>query len=42
MKAETKRKLKEYATIIFLSGDTKMLVAWLMFVAGFIIGAIIL
>ena len=41
MKAETKRKIKEIATIVFISGDTNMWLAWIMFIVGLIIGGIV-
>ena len=39
IKAETKKKIKEIATIVFISGETKMWLAWVMFIVGVTIGA---
>ena len=41
MKAETKKKIKEIVTIVFLVGETKMWLAWVLFIVGLIIGAVI-
>ena len=41
MKDETKEKILDVLSAIFISGDTYMVVAWAMFILGFIFGAII-
>jgi len=41
MKEETKEKIIKVLEAIFVSGDTIMIVAWVFFILGFVLGAII-
>jgi hypothetical protein len=41
MKPETKQWLTDILVIIFLTGETRMFMVWLLFIVGLIIGGIL-
>jgi hypothetical protein len=41
MKQKTKKKILEILEIVFITGETRMYLVWLLFIIGFFIGKII-
>jgi len=41
MKDETKKRIIEWLEVIFISGDTYMIVAWVLFLIGLILGGLL-